>query len=52
MSVACVLYRQRSLRRADHSSRGVVPSMYVPLSVVRCNNNPLHLQLVGRIDEN
>jgi len=27
-------------------SKGVLPSVYVPLSVIRCNN-PLHIQQVG-----
>jgi len=29
LNVLCVSWR--SLRRADHTSRGVLPSMYVPL---------------------
>jgi len=41
----CVLSgRGRSLRWVDSSSRGVL----VCLSVIRCNNHPLHLQWVGR----
>jgi hypothetical protein len=35
--------RWRSLRLADPSSRGVLPSV-VCLSVIRCNITPLHLQ--------
>jgi len=48
----CVV-RYRSLRWADPSSRGVVPSVCVcmcacaSLSVIRCNN-PLHLRWVSR----
>jgi hypothetical protein len=53
---ACLLHvlcvRWRSLRRADHSSRGIIPTVCVcvcvSLSVIRCNNDPLHLQWVGR----
>ena len=51
MSVSCecfVLYSSRSLRWADPSFRVVLPSVYVPLSVIRCNNSTLHLQWVGR----
>ena len=33
---------------ADPSSTGVLPSVCVSVSVIRCNNNPLHLQWVGR----
>ena len=36
-----------SLRRTNPSSKGVLPSV-VSLSVISCNNNPLHLQWVGR----
>jgi hypothetical protein len=43
-----VLYRYRSLRRADPSSRGALPSVYVSLNVIRCNSNTLHLEWVGR----
>jgi len=35
---------QCDLRRTDFSYRGVP----IPLSVIRCNNNPLHLSWVGR----
>jgi len=38
----CVV-RWSSLRLADPSSRGVLPSV-VCLSVIRCNINPLHLE--------
>lgn len=37
----CVLYRYPPTRRADTSPRGVLPSVYVYMCVVRCNN-PLH----------
>jgi len=47
--------RYRSLPRGDHSSRGVLPTVVclsvclcVSLSVIRCNNNPLHPQRIGR----
>ena len=54
--------RQRSLRRAHYSCRGVLPiereresesesecvCVCVSLSVIQCNNNHLHLQWVGR----
>ena len=40
--------REGPLRRADLSSRGVLPSVYVSLSVNKCNSIPLHLQWVGR----
>ena len=39
----CVL----SGRQAHPSSRGVLPTV-VCLSVIKCNNNPLHLQWLGR----
>jgi hypothetical protein len=39
-----VLRRERPLRRADHSSRGVLPSVCVSLCLIKRNNNPLHLQ--------
>ena len=39
----CVLYRNRSLRRADPLSRGVLPSIH-HYSLIKCNSNPLHLQ--------
>jgi hypothetical protein len=37
-----------SLRLADPSSRGALPSVGLSLSVIRCNSHPLHLQWVGR----
>jgi hypothetical protein len=37
----------RGLGRADHSSRGS-PAECVSLSMIRCNNIPLHLQCIGR----
>jgi hypothetical protein len=47
--------KYRSLRRADPSSRGVIPSaracVCVLLNLMRCNNNPLHQQWVGRRDQ-
>jgi hypothetical protein len=36
------------VRWADPSSRGVIPNVYVSVGVIRRNNNPLHLQWVGR----
>jgi len=45
--VLCVV-RYRSLRRADPSSRGALPSECVSLSANRCNNSPLHLPSVGK----
>jgi hypothetical protein len=51
MSVSCVLYRQRSVQRADHLSRLVVPIVCLSLSVNKYNNNPLHLQGVSRRGE-
>jgi len=51
MSVCCECCQvERSLRRADHSSSRVLPSVCVcgSLSVMTCNNNPLHLQRVGK----
>ena len=45
-------FRQSSLRRADHSSRGVLPSVCVcacvSLSEIRCNSDLLSLQWVGK----
>jgi len=41
VSVLCVV-RQRSLRREDPSSRGVMPCV-VCLSVIRCANDAVHL---------
>jgi hypothetical protein len=38
----------RSLRRADPSSGGVLPSVCESSSVIRYNNTPLHLQKVDR----
>jgi hypothetical protein len=51
MFVFCVLYRQRSLRPADTSSRGVVPSAYVSLRVIKCKCKLLHLQILDRRTE-
>jgi len=47
--VLCVV-RYRSLRRADHSSRGVLLIVCLChwVCVIRCNSNPLQLQWVGR----
>ena len=42
--------RDLSLRRTDPSSRAVLPNV-VCQSVMSCNNNPLHLQWVGRRGE-
>ena len=48
----CIV-RHRSMRRDDHSSRGVLPNVCACVRVcvsqceIRCNNNPLHLQRVG-----
>jgi hypothetical protein len=44
------LFRKRSLRQTDPSSRGVLPWTIacVSLNVVRSNTNSLHLQWVGR----
>jgi len=36
-----------SLRRADHPSRGVLPSVYTSLRVINYNDKHLHLQLVS-----
>jgi hypothetical protein len=47
----CVLFGYKSLRRVDPSSTGVLPSAYVSLSVIRCNNHPLHIQGVSRRDQ-
>jgi hypothetical protein len=53
MSVSCdccVLFRYRCLRQADPSSRRVLPSVCVCVNgVIRCINNPLHLQCRGQI---
>jgi hypothetical protein len=45
LCVLCVV-RKRSVRRADPSPRGVLPTVCVcvTLSVIKCNNNRLHLQ--------
>jgi len=42
----CVL-RYRSLQRTDPLSRGILPSVCVPLSVIKCNSNFVHLHRVG-----
>ena len=42
--VCCALCRHRPLRQADQSSRGVLPSVCVCVCVIRCTDNPLHLQ--------
>jgi hypothetical protein len=47
-SKCCVLYMYMSLRRVDPLSRGVLPSMYMSLSVSRRYTNPVHLQWAGR----
>ena len=48
--IVCVV-RQGSQRRVKSSARGVLQYVCVrvcmSLSVIRCNNNPLHLQRVG-----
>jgi len=47
MYVSCecrVLYRYRSLRRADPSSRVVLPSV----CMIRCHKNSVHVQWVGK----
>jgi hypothetical protein len=33
--------------QADPSCRGVLPSVYVSMSVIKCDTNSLHLQRVG-----
>jgi len=38
--------KQRSLKRADPSSRGILFSVFVSLSVIRCNNRLVYLKLV------
>ena len=45
----CVSYRQRSLGRADPSSRGFIPNVLCVCvcPVIRCKNNALHLQWVS-----
>jgi hypothetical protein len=47
MSVTCeyCVVRYRCVRRADHSSMGVLPSACVSLSVFRCNDN-LYIYIV------
>jgi hypothetical protein len=37
-------YSNTRLRRADHSSRGVLPSVRVSMSMIKPKNNPQHLQ--------
>jgi hypothetical protein len=44
----CVLYRSMYVRPADPLPRGVLPSMYMSLSVIRRYNNSLHLQWAWR----
>ena len=44
----CVV-RYRPLRRADLSSRGVLPSVFVSTCVFRWNHNPQRIQQVDRI---
>jgi len=51
LRVLCVA-RWRSLRRADPSSRAVLPSACAPLNVIRSNNNPLKLQWISRKGQN
>ena len=48
----CVLYKYRSLQRAVPSSRGALSCVYVLLSVISGNSNPLHLKLIGIRDKN
>ena len=45
----CVLFSYRPLGRPDQSSRGVLPSAHVSLSVIRCNIYHLYLQCLCRI---
>jgi hypothetical protein len=42
--LAFVLCGYRPQRRADHSSRGVLPNVCVSLCAIKCNNNSPHLQ--------
>ena len=44
----CVLFSYRPLLRADQSSRGILPSAHVSLSVIRCNICSLHPQCLCR----
>jgi hypothetical protein len=39
-----IFYRLRPLRPADPWSRGILPSVYVSVCVIRCSSNPLYLQ--------
>ena len=48
----CVLYKCRSLQRADPSSRGAVPCVYGILSVISRNSKSLQLKLIGKRDQN
>jgi hypothetical protein len=40
--------REKTLQRADPSSRGVLPRVCLSLSVIKSTNNPVYLQWVGR----
>ena len=46
VNVACC--QVKVLRRADPSSKEVLPSVCVSLGAIRCNNNCVHLQRMGR----
>jgi hypothetical protein len=48
VSCECCVLAGMSLRRFGPSSKGVLLSIYVSLSVIKCNSNTLHLQRVGR----
>ena len=47
LPLVCVVHCQRRLRRADPSSRGVLPSVYVSMCVLRWYNPPLVVEGVG-----
>ena len=43
-----VIVKKGPVLWADYSSRGVLSSVCVSFSMIRCNSNSLHLQWVGR----
>ena len=44
LCICYVKYWYMLTQRADHSSRGVLPSVCVRACVLKCTNYPLHLQ--------
>jgi len=48
VSCECCVLSVRNLNDGSITRQGESNRVYVSLSVIRCNNNPLHLQWVGK----